>query len=39
MRRHGSLSKDEETNEAAWEAARGAVTGAAKVRVFDCFSV
>jgi hypothetical protein len=34
MRRHGSLSKDDETNEAAWEAARGATAGAAKVSVF-----
>lgn len=31
MRQHGSLERDEETNEAAWEAARGAVTGATKV--------
>jgi hypothetical protein len=30
--KHASLSKDEETNAAAWEAARGAVTGGAKVR-------
>jgi len=32
MRHHGSLTKDAETNEAAWEAARGATVGAAKVR-------
>lgn len=31
MRQHGSLSKDEETNRAAWVAARGAGVGAAKV--------
>jgi hypothetical protein len=31
MRHHGSLENDAETNAAAWEAARGAVTGAAKV--------
>ncbi|KAF2868433.1 hypothetical protein BDV95DRAFT_129129 [Massariosphaeria phaeospora] len=30
MRQHGSLMKDEETSKAAWEAARGAVTGAAR---------
>ncbi|KAF2652339.1 hypothetical protein K491DRAFT_695658 [Lophiostoma macrostomum CBS 122681] len=34
MRQHGSLSKDEETNKAAWVAARGAVTGAAKWGIF-----
>ena len=31
MRQHGSLEKDQETNQAAWEAARGAVWGGAKV--------
>ncbi|OCL10805.1 hypothetical protein AOQ84DRAFT_314866 [Glonium stellatum] len=30
MRHHGSLTKDEEMNNAAWEAARGATTGAVK---------
>lgn len=29
---HGSLTKDDEVNEAAWAAGRGAVVGAAKVR-------
>ncbi|KAF2750252.1 hypothetical protein M011DRAFT_465031 [Sporormia fimetaria CBS 119925] len=33
-RLHGSLKSEEETNEAAWEAARGAVTGAAKWGLF-----
>ncbi len=32
MRQHGSLERDEEANQAAWEAAQGAVLGAAKVR-------
>lgn len=31
MRTHGNLDKDEELNDAAWEASRGAVVGAAKV--------
>jgi len=31
VRKHGSLTHDEEINDAAWEAARGAVVGAAKV--------
>jgi len=31
MRHHGSLIKDEEMNNAAWEAARGATAGAVKV--------
>ena len=31
VREHGSLTKDAETNEAAWEAARGAARGAVKV--------
>ena len=31
MRHHGSLTKDEEMNNAAWEAARGATAGAVKV--------
>ncbi|KAI9697952.1 MAG: hypothetical protein M1836_004305 [Candelina mexicana] len=30
MRQHGSLEKDSEVNAAAWEAARGAVSGAAR---------
>ena len=30
-RQHASLTKDDETNAAAWEAARGAVWGAGKV--------
>ncbi|KAL6703114.1 hypothetical protein ACN47E_010176 [Coniothyrium glycines] len=29
-RKHGSLEKDSETNQAAWEAAKGAAVGAAK---------
>jgi hypothetical protein len=33
MRKHGSLTSDADTNEAAWEAARGATVGAAKVSV------
>jgi hypothetical protein len=37
MRQHGSLKNDAETNEAAWEAARGAASGAAKVRVVLVF--
>lgn len=32
VRQHGSLEKDEETNQAAWEAARGALVGGTKVR-------
>lgn len=32
MRKHGSLTKDEEINEASWVAAKGAAVGAAKVR-------
>jgi hypothetical protein len=35
VRQHGSLEKDEETNQAAWEAARGALIGGTKV----CISV
>lgn len=35
VREHGSLTKDAETNEAAWEAARGAAYGGVKVR--ECF--
>lgn len=31
VRQHGSLEKDEETNQAAWEAARGALIGGTKV--------
>ncbi|KAF2004528.1 hypothetical protein P154DRAFT_393187, partial [Amniculicola lignicola CBS 123094] len=34
MRHHGSLTKDDETNQAAWEATRGAMTGAAKWGAF-----
>jgi hypothetical protein len=34
MRSHINLRKDEEANLAAWEAARGAVVGAAKVNSF-----
>ncbi len=34
MRRHGSLTKDKEVNAAAWEAGKGAVTGAATVSRF-----
>jgi hypothetical protein len=30
-RLNGSLEKDEETNQAAWEAARGALIGGTKV--------
>ncbi|KAM0719268.1 hypothetical protein Q7P37_005173 [Cladosporium fusiforme] len=32
---HGSLTKDEEVNEAAWAAGRGAVVGAAKWGIFS----
>jgi hypothetical protein len=32
MREHGSLTKDAETNQAAWEAAKGAGYGGLKVR-------
>ena len=35
VRRHGDLRNDAETNEAAWEAARGATWGATKVRVLS----
>lgn len=38
VREHGSLTKDAETNEAAWEAARGAAVGGAKV-CFACLYV
>jgi hypothetical protein len=31
VREHGSLTKDEETNQAAWEAATGALVGGTKV--------
>ena len=34
MRKHGSLVHDEEVNDAAWVAARGAVVGAAKVSLY-----
>ncbi|KAH7122749.1 hypothetical protein B0J11DRAFT_490094 [Dendryphion nanum] len=33
-RQHGSLTRDDETNEAAWEATRGAVSGASKWGAF-----
>ncbi|KAL7771623.1 hypothetical protein CFE70_001570 [Pyrenophora teres f. teres 0-1] len=32
VRQHGSLEKDEETNQAAWEATRGALIGGTKCR-------
>jgi hypothetical protein len=35
VREHGSLTKDAETNQAAWEAAKGAAYGGVKVRGFD----
>ncbi|KXT17571.1 hypothetical protein AC579_6164 [Pseudocercospora musae] len=35
VRKHGSLTKDEEINEASWVAARGAAVGAAKWGVFS----
>jgi len=31
VRQHGSLTKDDETNQAAWEAAKGAAIGGTKV--------
>lgn len=31
VRQHGSLEKDAETNQAAWEAAKGAAWGGTKV--------
>ncbi|CAN9387043.1 unnamed protein product [Alternaria alternata] len=34
VRQHGSLEKDAETNEAAWEAARGALIGGTKWGAF-----
>ncbi|RAR14299.1 Der1-like protein [Stemphylium lycopersici] len=34
VRQHGSLERDEETNEAAWEAARGALVGGTKWGAF-----
>ncbi|PZD33754.1 DER1 domain containing protein [Pyrenophora tritici-repentis] len=34
VRQHGSLEKDEETNQAAWEAARGALIGGTKWGAF-----
>jgi hypothetical protein len=34
MREHGSLTKDAETNQAAWEAAKGAGYGGLKVCLF-----
>jgi hypothetical protein len=38
VREHGSLTKDEETNQAAWEAARGAMVGGTKVSTCFCVS-
>ncbi|KAF2095238.1 hypothetical protein NA57DRAFT_79727 [Rhizodiscina lignyota] len=35
MRQHGSLQNDEEINAAAWEAARGAVTGAVRWGIYS----
>ncbi|KAK4501856.1 hypothetical protein PRZ48_007665 [Zasmidium cellare] len=35
MRKHGSLTKDEEINEASWVAARGAAVGACKWGLFS----
>jgi hypothetical protein len=35
VREHGSLTKDEETNQAAWEAARGALVGGTKVCTYS----
>ncbi|GAB7360263.1 hypothetical protein MBLNU230_g8023t1 [Neophaeotheca triangularis] len=35
VRTHGSLSKDEEINDAAWVAARGATVGACKWGIFS----
>ena len=37
VRQHGSLEKDEETNQAAWEAARGALIGSTKVCIIDFY--
>jgi hypothetical protein len=34
VRQHGSLSKDAETNQAAWEAAKGAAWGGTKWGAF-----
>jgi len=39
VRKHGSLTHDEEINDAAWEAARGAVVGAAKVSSSSVFAL
>ncbi|CZT21623.1 uncharacterized protein RCC_07487 [Ramularia collo-cygni] len=38
MRKHGSLTNDEEINEASWVAARGAAVGAAKWAVFSAIA-
>lgn len=38
MRKHGSLTDDEEINDAAWVAARGAGVGAAKVCFHELFA-
>ncbi|KAH6866323.1 hypothetical protein BKA58DRAFT_363553 [Alternaria rosae] len=34
VRQHGSLTKDDETNQAAWEAAKGALVGGTKWGAF-----
>lgn len=39
IRRRASLTKDDETNQAAWEAARGAVVGAAKVSYLSAICI
>ena len=39
VRQHGSLEKDEETNQAAWEAARGALSGGTKVCICSSFAM
>ncbi|EGP85085.1 unnamed protein product [Zymoseptoria tritici ST99CH_1A5] len=38
MRKHGSLTQDEEVNEAAWVAGRGAAVGAAKWGIFSAIA-
>lgn len=39
VRQHGSLTKDDETNQAAWEAAKGALVGGTKVCFFSLLRV
>jgi hypothetical protein len=39
MRKHGSLEKDDETNQAAWEAAKGAAWGGSKVRTWNLSNI